>query len=86
MRPARVVIALLLAVVGAVWTLQGLGVIGGSAMSGMLFRAGAEIALSSAPRPACGRVRRRAGQGRVPDREATRRRIGTLTAGTITSG
>jgi hypothetical protein len=44
-RPARVVIATLLAIVGAVWTLQGIGVIGGSAMSGTLFWAGAGIAL-----------------------------------------
>jgi len=44
-RPARVVIAILLAIVGAVWTLQGIGVIGGSAMSGTLFWAGAGIAL-----------------------------------------
>lgn len=43
MRPARVVIAVLLALVGAVWALQGLGVIGGSAMSGTLFWAGAGI-------------------------------------------
>ena len=45
MRPARVVIAILLALVGAVWALQGLGVIGGSAMSGTLFWAGAGIAI-----------------------------------------
>ena len=45
MRPARVVIAVLLALVGAVWTLQGLGVMGGSAMSGTLFWAGAGIAV-----------------------------------------
>ena len=45
MRPARVVIAILLALVGAVWALQGLGVIGGSAMSGTPFWAGAGIAL-----------------------------------------
>jgi hypothetical protein len=44
-RPARVVIAILLALVGAVWTLQGLGVIGGSAMSGTLFWAAAGIAV-----------------------------------------
>jgi hypothetical protein len=44
-RPARVVIAALLALVGAVWTLQGLGVMGGSAMSGTLFWAGAGIAV-----------------------------------------
>ena len=45
MRPARVVIAVLLALVGAVWTLQGLGLIAGTAMSGTLFWAGAGIAL-----------------------------------------
>jgi hypothetical protein len=45
MRPARLVIAILLALVGAVWTLQGLGVIAGSAMSGTLFWAGAGIAV-----------------------------------------
>jgi hypothetical protein len=44
-RPARVVVAVLLAVVGAVWTLQGLGVIGGTAMSGTVFWAGAGIAI-----------------------------------------
>src|SRR6187402_1791683 len=44
-RPARVVIAVLLALVGAAWTLQGLGVIGGSAMSGTLFWAGAGIVI-----------------------------------------
>jgi hypothetical protein len=44
-RPARVVVAILLALVGAVWTLQGLGVIGGSAMSGQLFWAGAGVAV-----------------------------------------
>ena len=45
MRPARVVIAILLALVGAVWTLQGLGVIGGTGMSGTLFWALAGIAI-----------------------------------------
>ncbi len=45
MRPARVVIAVLLALVGAVWTLQGLGVIAGSAMSGTLFWAVAGVAV-----------------------------------------
>jgi len=44
-RPARVVIAILLALVGAIWTLQGLGVIGGTGMSGTLFWAGAGIAI-----------------------------------------
>jgi hypothetical protein len=34
-RPVRVILGVLLVVVGAVWTLQGLGVIGGSAMSGV---------------------------------------------------
>ena len=34
-RPVRVIVGVLLLVVGAVWTLQGLGVIGGSAMSGV---------------------------------------------------
>ena len=64
MRPARVVIALLLAVVGAVWTLQGLGVIGGSAMSGTLFWAGAGIALIvGAGAVLAAELRRRGGSG-----------------------
>jgi glucose dehydrogenase len=44
-RPARVVIAVLLALVGLVWTLQGLNVIGGSAMSGTPFWAVVGIGL-----------------------------------------
>ena len=34
-RPVRVVIGVLLLIVGALWTLQGLGYVGGSAMSGV---------------------------------------------------
>jgi hypothetical protein len=34
-RPVRVVIGVLLLLVGALWTLQGLGYVGGSAMSGV---------------------------------------------------
>ena len=65
MRPARVVIAILLALVGAVWTLQGLGVIGGSAMSGTLFWAGAGIALIvGAGAVLAAELRRRDGTGR----------------------
>ena len=37
MRPARLAIALLLALVGIVWIGQGVGVIGGSFMTGSLF-------------------------------------------------
>ncbi len=37
MRTTRLVIALILALVGAVWVGQGVGVIGGSAMSGSSF-------------------------------------------------
>ncbi|CAN7173607.1 hypothetical protein LJR027_000243 [Terrabacter sp. LjRoot27] len=33
-RPVRVVIGVLVLLVGALWTLQGLGYVGGSAMSG----------------------------------------------------
>jgi hypothetical protein len=34
-RPVAVVVGVLLVVVGALWTLQGLGYVGGSAMSGV---------------------------------------------------
>ena len=34
-RPVRVVIGVLLLLVGALWTLQGLGYVGGSTMSGV---------------------------------------------------
>jgi hypothetical protein len=34
-RPLRTGIGILLVLVGALWTLQGLGVVGGSAMSGV---------------------------------------------------
>ena len=34
-RPVRVVLGVLLVLVGALWTLQGLGYVGGSAMSGV---------------------------------------------------
>ena len=34
-RPVRVIIGVLLLLVGALWTLQGLGYVGGSAMSGV---------------------------------------------------
>jgi len=37
MRPARLVIAALIGLVGIVWLGQGLGLIGGSVMSGSLF-------------------------------------------------
>ncbi len=37
MRPARLAIALLLALVGVVWIGQGVGVVGGSFMTGSLF-------------------------------------------------
>ena len=37
MRPTRLVLALLIGLVGLVWTGQGLGVIPGSAMSGVAF-------------------------------------------------
>ena len=68
MRPARVVIAVLLAIVGAVWTLQGFGVIGGTAMSGTLFWAGAGIALIiGAGAVIAAEVRRRGGPGSDPD-------------------
>lgn len=68
MRPARVVIAVLLALVGAAWTLQGLGVIGGSAMSGTLFWAGAGIALIvGAAAVVAAELRRRDGAGPGPD-------------------
>jgi hypothetical protein len=33
-RPVRVIIGVLVLLVGALWTLQGLGYVGGSAMSG----------------------------------------------------
>ena len=68
MRPARVVIAILLALVGAVWTLQGLGVIGGTGMSGTLFWAGAGIAIIvGAGVVLAAELRRRGGTGRGPD-------------------
>ena len=67
MRPARVVIAILLALVGAVWALQGLGVIGGSAMSGSLFWAGAGIAIIiGAGVVLAAELRRRDGTGSGP--------------------
>ena len=34
-RQLRVILGIILVLVGAVWTLQGLGVVGGSAMSGV---------------------------------------------------
>jgi|1185.fasta_scaffold174532_2 hypothetical protein len=37
MRPARLAITAVLALLGAIWFLQGVGVIGGSVMSGSLF-------------------------------------------------
>lgn len=37
MRPSRLVVALLLALVGLVWIGQGTGLIAGSAMSGTMF-------------------------------------------------
>ena len=67
MRPARVVIAILLALVGAVWTLQGLGVIGGTGMSGTLFWAGAGIAIIiGAGVVLAAELRRRDGTGSGP--------------------
>jgi hypothetical protein len=67
-RPARVVIAVLLALVGAVWTLQGLGIIAGSAMSGTLFWAGAGIAIIvGAGVVLAAELRRRGGRGSGPD-------------------
>jgi hypothetical protein len=66
-RPARVVIAILLALVGAVWTLQGLGVIGGTGMSGTLFWAGAGIAIIiGAGVVLAAELRRRDGTGSGP--------------------
>jgi hypothetical protein len=66
-RPARVVIAIVLALVGAVWALQGLGVIGGSAMSGTLFWAGAGIAIIiGAGVVLAAEIRRRDGTGPGP--------------------
>lgn len=68
MRPARVVIAVLLALVGAVWALQGLGAIGGSAMSGTLFWAGAGIAvIIGAAAVLAAELRRRDGTRSGPD-------------------
>ena len=66
MRPARVVIAVLLALVGAVWTLQGLGVMGGSAMSGTLFWAGAGIAVIVGAAAVLALEIRRGGSGSGP--------------------
>jgi hypothetical protein len=37
MRPARVIIAILLAIAGVVWFLQGIGVLPGTLMSGSAF-------------------------------------------------
>jgi hypothetical protein len=34
-RPVRIILGVLLLLVGALWTLQGLGYVGGSAMSGV---------------------------------------------------
>ncbi len=34
-RPVRVIVGVLILLVGTVWTLQGLGILGGSAMSGV---------------------------------------------------
>ena len=49
MRTSRLIIALLLALVGAVWIAQGTGMIGGSAMSGSSFWAvvGAVLVLAA---------------------------------------
>src|SRR4029079_18398036 len=66
-RPARVVIAVTRAVVGAVWTLQGLGIIAGSAMSGTLFWAVAGIAvIVGAGLVLAAELRRRGGTGAGP--------------------
>lgn len=45
MRPSRLVIALLLALVGIVWIGQGTGLVSGSAMSGSTFWAVAGLVL-----------------------------------------
>jgi hypothetical protein len=45
MRASRVVVAVVFALVGIVWIGQGLGLIGGSAMSGSSFWAGAGAVL-----------------------------------------
>ena len=37
MRPSRLIVAILLALVGLLWVGQGTGVLGGSAMSGSVF-------------------------------------------------
>ncbi|HET7828517.1 MAG TPA: hypothetical protein VFL03_03075 [Candidatus Limnocylindrales bacterium] len=43
MRPARVIIAILLGLAGVVWFLQGIGVLPGSVMSGSTFWAVAGV-------------------------------------------
>jgi membrane protein implicated in regulation of membrane protease activity len=45
MRPSRLIIALILALVGIVWIGQGTGLIGGSAMTGSAFWAVAGVIL-----------------------------------------
>jgi hypothetical protein len=45
MRPSRVLVAALLALVGLVWIGQGVGIIGGSVMSGSSFWAAVGAAL-----------------------------------------
>jgi hypothetical protein len=48
MRPARVIIAILLGIAGAVWFLQGINVLPGSAMSGTTFWAVAGLVVLGA--------------------------------------
>ena len=68
MRPARVVVAILLALVGGVWALQGLGLIGGTAMSGTLFWTAAGLAIIvGAGAVLANELRRRDGTGPGPD-------------------
>ncbi|MGO4664060.1 hypothetical protein AB4Z14_19535 [Terrabacter sp. 2TAF16] len=59
-RPVRVIVGVLVLLVGALWTLQGLGYVGGSAMSGntlwavigpIVAVAGLGLALSRPRRP-----------------------------------
>ena len=62
MRPARVIVAILLGIAGGVWFLQGIGVLPGSVMSGSTFWAVAGlVVLAFAIAVIAAELRRRGG-------------------------
>jgi hypothetical protein len=66
-RPTAVAIGIVLVLVGALWTLQGLGLVGGSAMSGVtLWAVVGPVVLVAGVLLALTRGRRRQGSHRQP--------------------